>query len=126
LVAGPRPSKFVEGGQDVMCLDVAGPSLGPLQPFGERRSRSDPCDLASQQLRNRHLQFGRLSGERRVHLIVEVSDLDGLRHNCILTCKIASPIGGSGHEGVDHAVIDGVGRSAEPEGSRLSRAVRRR
>ncbi len=81
---GPRCSSSAAITSDVlMSLTVREPSAPATRPS---KAGLRACRLASEQLRHRHPGRGGAADESGVHVIVDVADLDRLRHVLKVSC----------------------------------------
>jgi DNA-binding XRE family transcriptional regulator len=70
----------IKCGEDFGSVDPTRSPTGPLEPSGHRWPRGYPRSLRPEQLRNRHSGFGSAPRQACVYVVVDISDLDGLRH----------------------------------------------
>jgi len=85
----PRSSPLVERLEDVGARHRRRSAARACEPFLDGGPRREPGGFAAEQLRDREPGLSSTANEAGVYVVVEVADLDRLRHPGNVSCKFA-------------------------------------
>jgi hypothetical protein len=86
---GPRPAVLIQRGPHFGSIDTRRAPPRALEPSGYRRARCNPRGFRPHQLGHAHAGLSGAPHQAGVHVVVEVADLNRLRHPSRLSCMIA-------------------------------------
>ncbi len=109
---------LVECSEDIGSIDLTSSPPGSLEPTGHRRPSSDPRRLSPEQLGNGHADFSGAPHQAGIDVVVDVADLNRLRHSHSLSCTNACL-----HEIAHQDGTIGIGVAGSPADEPLRRAI---